>query len=153
MHTHIYQIKATAKVTLSCNMCLKALVTFSHKAQKCWKENIKWKRREKQVLVLFPLQLIFIIVSLFFFSPFHVVIGFIMKWRSSMLCFHWRSLRLIGHSSVLIITAEHISADPQYPLIACSCVCAHTYCMKAHTHWFQIKRSPQTTWNALSPHS
>lgn len=40
-----------------------------------------------------------------------------------MLCFHWRSLRLIGHSRVLIIREEHIGADPQYPLIACSCVC------------------------------
>lgn len=48
-----------------------------------------------------------------------------------MLCFHRRSARLIGHSRVLIITEEHIRADPQYPLIACSCVCAHMY---AGTH-------------------
>ena len=44
-----------------------------------------------------------------------------------MLCFHWQSLHLIVHSRVLIITEEHIGADPQYPLIACSCVCAHMY--------------------------
>lgn len=42
-----------------------------------------------------------------------------------MPCFHWQALHLIGHSRVLIIREEHISADPQYPLKACSCVCVH----------------------------
>lgn len=122
-HTPLDQIKATARERFSSNYVFEG------------SGHIQWqgpKNAVLRVLVLFPLQLIFIFVSLFFPPcPLHVVIGFIMKWRLSMLCFHWRSARLIGHSRLLIITEEHIRADPQYPLIACSCVCAHMY---AGTH-------------------
>lgn len=104
-------------------MCLKALVTFSDKAQKMQSS----KSLSSSLCNLFSS----LFHSFFSPSPLHVVIGFIMKWRLSMLCFHWRSARLIGHSRVLIITEEHIRDDPQYPLIACSCVCAHMY---AGTH-------------------
>lgn len=65
-----------------------------------------------------------------------------------MPCFHWQALHLIGHSRVLIIREEHISADPQYPLKACSCVCVHEGTQALIS---DKKRSPQTTWKLSQP--